>query len=205
MPYHYFVRLAARIGVSSRQFGSTADLRTHALLQTLAADLVEYVEYDIRSGNIGGELDSVGKRISEISIFIDSHLQNENLSADIFKNFGITEKTLYRYLKNTTGQTLKDLITAARVEKSKQLLQETDKHAAVIADECGFFNEATFYRVFKKETGRTPKEYRQGRNNPVSSSSSSSPLVDAEIQGYLNYDEKIADRLLCIYAGHQPC
>jgi AraC-like DNA-binding protein/mannose-6-phosphate isomerase-like protein (cupin superfamily) len=192
VPYRYFIESAARIGISSRQHGAAAELRTYALLQTLAADLVEYVEYDIRSGNIGGgEIDSVGERISEINIFIDSHLQNENLSADIFKNFGITEKTLYRYLKRTTGQTLKDLINTARVEKSKQLLRETDKHGAVIADECGFFNEVAFYRVFKKETGRTPKEYRQGGN---------SPPAGTKVQGYLRYDEKTAGHLLRNYA-----
>ncbi|MDR3123331.1 MAG: AraC family transcriptional regulator [Treponema sp.] len=190
VPFRHFVALAARIGISSRQYSPASELRTYALLQTLVADLVEFVEYDIRSGNLGSEVDSVGARISEITIFIDSHLQNERLAADIFKNFGITEKTLYRYLKNTTGQTLKDLINTARVEKSKQLLRETDKHAAVIADECGFFNEATFYRIFKKETGRTPKEYRHGGN---------SPPVGAQIQGYLSYDEKIAERLLSNY------
>jgi AraC-like DNA-binding protein/mannose-6-phosphate isomerase-like protein (cupin superfamily) len=191
VPYRHFVASAARIGISSRHYNSAAELRTSALLQTLAADLVEFVEYDIRSGNIGSEIDSVGERISEINIFIDSHLQNEHLAADVFKNFGITEKTLYRYLKNTTGQTLKDLITTARIEKSKQLLRETDIHAAVIADECGFSNEATFYRVFKNETGRTPREYRQGGN---------SPPMGAQIQGYLSYDEKIAERLLSKYA-----
>jgi AraC-like DNA-binding protein/mannose-6-phosphate isomerase-like protein (cupin superfamily) len=193
VPYHYFVELAARIGLSSRQCSAAAELRTYALLQTFAADLVEYVEYDIRSGNITGEVDSVGERISEINIFIDSHLQNENLAADISRKFGMTEKTLYRYLKNITGQTLKSLINAARVEKSKQLLRETDKHAAVISDECGFFNEATFYRVFKKETGRTPKEYRQGGN---------SPPAGTKVQGYLKYDEKKAELLLHNYAGY---
>jgi AraC-like DNA-binding protein/mannose-6-phosphate isomerase-like protein (cupin superfamily) len=198
IPFRYFVGLASRIGISSRQCGAAAELRTYALLQTLIADLVEYVEYDIRSGNIGGGLDSVGEYISEISIFIDTHLQDESLSADISKNFGITGKTLYRYLKNITGQTLKSLINTARVEKSKQLLRETEKNAMVIADECGFFNEATFYRVFKKETGRTPKEYRQGGNSPASSSS---PLINAEIQGYLKYDDKTADLLLSNYAG----
>jgi AraC-like DNA-binding protein len=204
VPYRYFAALVADIGVSSRQSGSTADLRTHALLQTLIADLVDYAEYDIRSGNMGGggELDSVGERISKISIFIDSHLQSENLAADIFETFGITEKTLYRYLKNITGQTLKDLIITARVEKSKQLLRETDRHAAVIADECGFFSEATFYRVFKKETGRTPKEYRRGEAGPASWSSLS-PQASPEIQGYLNYDDKIVGRLLSKYAGTQ--
>jgi AraC-like DNA-binding protein/mannose-6-phosphate isomerase-like protein (cupin superfamily) len=191
VPYDHFVRLAARIGISSRRCCSSAELRTYALLQTLAADLVEFAEYDIRSGNIEGGADSVWERISEINIFIDSHLQNERLAADVFKNFGITEKTLYRYLKNTTGQTLKDLVNTARVEKSKQMLRETDKSGAVIADECGFSNEAVFYRVFKKETGRTPKEYRQGGN---------SPLAGSEIQGYLSYDEKGAERLLSGYA-----
>jgi AraC-like DNA-binding protein len=187
------VGLAVRIGIASRQSSSAAELRTYALLQTLAADLVEYVEYDIRSGNVGSEIDSLGERISEISIFIDSHLQNENLQADIFKTFGITEKTLYRYFKSATGLTLKDLIDIARVEKSKQMLRETDKHAVVIADECGFSNEATFYRVFKKETGRTPKEYRRGGN---------SPPVGTKVQGYLSYDEKIADHLLHSYVEH---
>jgi AraC-like DNA-binding protein len=199
VPYDHFTELAARIGISSRQISPAAELRTHALLRTLIADLVEYAEYDIRSRNIGNELDSMGERISEISIFIDSHLQDENLSVNIFNKFGITEKTLYRYLKNTTGQTLKDLIITARIEKSKQLLRETDKHAAVIADECGFFNEATFYRVFKKETGKTPREYQQSKNFVPPPP----PPPDAEIRGYLNYDEKIVDRLLSRLTGTQ--
>ena len=104
----------------------------------------------------------------------------------------MTEKTLYRYLKNTTGLTLKDLINTARIEKSKLLLRESDKLVAVIADECGFSNEVTFYRVFKKETGRTPKEFRQW---------GSSPFVEPKVQGYLRYDEKTVEKLLHTYIG----
>jgi AraC-like DNA-binding protein/mannose-6-phosphate isomerase-like protein (cupin superfamily) len=195
IPYCHFIELTARIGFFSRQSSPIAELRTNALIQTLIADLVEYVEYDIRNRNTGIEIDSIGYRISEISSFIDSHLRNEDLSADVFRNFGISEKTLYRYLKNTTGQTLKDLINTARVDRAKQLLRETDKYAAVIADECGFFSEVTFYRVFKQETGRTPKEYRKSGNMP--------PPNNNKIQGYLSYDENTACHLLKIYAGQQ--
>jgi AraC-like DNA-binding protein len=169
--YHYFIRLAARIGISSRKFNSAAELRTRALLQTLIADLVEYVEYDIRSGNIGSELDSIGERISEITIFIDSHLQNKSLPADIFDNFGTTEKTLYRLLKSVMGQTLKDIIITARVEKSKRLLRETDKRVAAIADECGFLcpflPTATGFTKIRRRAQRRLRLFMQGVPPPI--------------------------------------
>ena len=48
-----------------------------------------------------------------------------------------------------------------------------------------------FYRVFKKETGITPKEYRRGEGTGP---------VEKEIQGYLNFDKKEAEKLLHYYA-----
>jgi hypothetical protein len=43
---------------------------------------------------------------------------------------------------------------------------------------------ADFYRVFKKEGERTPKEYHKAETIPPPAT------VEAEIQGYLRYDEK---------------
>jgi AraC-like DNA-binding protein/mannose-6-phosphate isomerase-like protein (cupin superfamily) len=188
--YRHFVDMAVHIGISGRQSGSAADLRTHALLLTLAADLVEYTEYDIRSIKSTYYEDLAGEKIAQICLFIDSNLQDKDLVTKIIDTFATTEKTLYRHLKNTTGLTLKDLIDTARIEKSKQLLRETDKHIPAILDECGFSNEVTFYRVFKKETGRTPKEFRQR---------GSSPFVEPKVQGYLRFNEKNVEQVLHQY------
>jgi AraC-like DNA-binding protein len=195
IPYQYFVSLAVRMGISGRQPGSATDMRTHALLLTLAADLVEYTEYDIRSVRSTYYEDLTGEKISQISLFIDSNLQDKDLAAKIIDTFATTEKTLYRHLKNTTGLTLKDLIDTARVERSKQLLRESDKHISAISDECGFSNEVTFYRVFKKETGRTPKKFRQSGSNP---------FVEPKVQGYLRFDEKSVEQVLHQYVEKGP-
>jgi AraC-like DNA-binding protein/mannose-6-phosphate isomerase-like protein (cupin superfamily) len=189
LPYRHFVTASVRIGLCGRQSSLAAELRTHALLQTMAADLVEYTEYDTRSIRISCE-DHLGETISEISMFIDNNLQDEKLHEHILRTFGRTEKTLYRILKDATGLSLKELIDIARVEKSKQLLQETDKSIIVISDECGFSNEATFYRVFKKETKRTPHQFRL---------KGSAPLVEPQIQGYIRTNEKQIEQALRQY------
>jgi AraC-like DNA-binding protein len=190
VPYEHFTKLAVNIGISGRQHGIAADLRTHALLQTLAADLVEYTEFDIHSSHHSNGIDSIGELVSDVCLYIDSNIQDENLAESIIKHFKINEKTLYRYLKGTTGQSLKSLINAARIEKAKQLIRESDKPPAVIADECGFYNEVTFYRVFKKETGITPREFRRGGGS----------LFRAPgVSGYLNSDDHIIANLLYQY------
>jgi AraC-like DNA-binding protein len=190
LPYEHFTKLAVNIGISGRQHGITADLRTHALIQTLVVDLVEYTEFDIHSSRHSNGIDSIGELVSDACLYIDSNIQDENLTESTIKHFKINKKTLYRYLKGTTGQSLKSLINAARIEKSKQLLLESDKPPAVIADECDFYNEVTFYRVFKKETGITPKEFRRG---------GSSLFMDPGVRGYLNSDEHSIANLLYQY------
>jgi AraC-like DNA-binding protein/mannose-6-phosphate isomerase-like protein (cupin superfamily) len=191
LPYEHFTKLAVNIGISGRQHGIAANLRTNALIQTLIADLVEYAEFDIHSGHRASGIDGIGELISNVCLYIDSNIQDENLAESTINHFKINEKTLYRYLKGTTGQTLKGLINAARIEKSKQLLRESDKSPTIIADECGFYNEITFYRVFKKETGITPREFRRG---------GSSPFMAPGVKDYLNSDEHIIANLLYQYA-----
>jgi AraC-like DNA-binding protein/mannose-6-phosphate isomerase-like protein (cupin superfamily) len=191
LPYDHFTKLAVNIGIWGRQHGVTADLRTHALIQTLIADLVEYAEFDIHSGRHTNSIDSIGKLISNVCLYIDNNIQDENLAESTIKHFRINKKTLYRYLKETSGQSLKGLITAARVEKSKQLLRESDRPPVIIADECGFYNEVTFYRVFKKETGITPREFRRG---------GSSLFMAPGVKGYLTSDEHIVTNVLYQYA-----
>ena len=192
LPYEHFTNLAVNIGISGRQHGIASDLRTHALIQTLVADLVEYTEFDIHSSHHSNGIDSIGELVSSVCLYIDSNIQDENLVESTIKHFKINEKTLYRYLKGTTGQSLKSLINAARVEKSKQLLRESDKPPAIIADDCGFYNEVTFYRVFKKETGITPREFRRGRG--------SSLFMAPGVKDYLNSNEHIIANLLYQYA-----
>lgn len=49
-----------------------------------------------------------------------------------------------------------------RVQMAKPLLLGTDAGILEIAEAVGFFEEKTFFRVFRKITGQTPGQYRKG-------------------------------------------
>ena len=47
------------------------------------------------------------------------------------------------------------------MDSAKRLLAATPLPVTAIAQRCGFSDEMYFYKVFKRETGMTPAEYRQ--------------------------------------------
>ena len=48
-----------------------------------------------------------------------------------------------------------------RINKAKELLDNTDSKIKDIAAEIGFADYNYFSRIFKKMCGRTPKEYKE--------------------------------------------
>jgi AraC-like DNA-binding protein len=66
---------------------------------------------------------------------------------------------LYR---SESGRTLSSEIRRVRLERAVDMLRETDYQIAEIAWNCGFSSPAYFTRVFTREYGRSPREYRSG-------------------------------------------
>lgn len=67
---------------------------------------------------------------------------------------------LSRLFKQITGQNLSEYIAAERVSKAKELLERSERKIHEIALEVGCSSSNYFVRMFKKETGITPQEYR---------------------------------------------
>ena len=64
-------------------------------------------------------------------------------------------------IKKTTGKTPHDYIQNKIIDTSKELLLGTQKTVSQIADELGFQYPQHFNRVFKKNMGISPNEYRK--------------------------------------------
>lgn len=62
--------------------------------------------------------------------------------------------------KEETGDTFIHYVTAVRITKAKELLRDTDLTVQQIAREVGYGNAQHLIRVFKKQEGQTPGEYR---------------------------------------------
>ncbi|EIP96691.1 transcriptional regulator [Opitutaceae bacterium TAV1] len=73
----------------------------------------------------------------------------------------ISYRRLHDAFLENIGRTIADEITWKRMEHAKKLLVETNRKAGEIAVECGFPNDDRMGRIFKRELGMTPIEYRQ--------------------------------------------
>ena len=60
-----------------------------------------------------------------------------------------------------TGMTVSAYINHVRIEKSKPLLKQSSVPIADIAFLCGFEDHSYFTRVFKKQTGMSPRRFRE--------------------------------------------
>lgn len=93
--------------------------------------------------------------------FIASHLQ-ENLSASQVANaLQVSTDYLNRAFRATRGVTTTEWIQQRRIEEARSLLREGAWNISQVAKHCGFPSAAYFSRLFKKETGLNPLEFRK--------------------------------------------
>ncbi len=70
--------------------------------------------------------------------------------------------------KKSTKKSFADYLQQIRIEESKLLLSTTDQSILTIAIACGFSSQSYFSKVFLKNTGFTPKQYRtQNASSPL--------------------------------------
>lgn len=99
--------------------------------------------------------------IEDVIQYIDGHL-SENLSLEsLSKKFYISKYYLAHLFKHETGLSVLQFCVERRILRACRLLR-TDLTMAQICEECGFSSQNYFAAVFKKQTGKTPRQYRKG-------------------------------------------
>jgi two-component system response regulator YesN len=85
----------------------------------------------------------------------------DNVTLEDAAAYSSTSPTyLSRLFKAETGVGFSAYINHLRLKKSKELLLDTTLSLAEISTECGYSSQQYFTKVFKKETGMTPANYR---------------------------------------------
>lgn len=79
---------------------------------------------------------------------------------DLASQLNLSPKYLSDLLKQETGKTALELIHLYMISEAKNMLVAGDRSIAEIAYQLGFENPPYFSRLFKKEVGMSPKEYK---------------------------------------------
>ncbi len=101
------------------------------------------------------------KYVAEIKKYIQSNYLKQIKITDIADKLNINRSHLYRIFKKEMGIGVEDYIISIRITHAKFLLTDTLLSVAQISSLVGYKNYTTFFKMFKRETGITPLEYRK--------------------------------------------
>jgi AraC-like DNA-binding protein len=89
---------------------------------------------------------------------------NQPLTGEILaERLGVSRPHLAATFRRHTGRTLHDYLTERRIARARELLHHSELNVGEIASRLGFKTIFHFSRVFKQETGQSPRHYRNAR------------------------------------------
>lgn len=100
--------------------------------------------------------------ITPVTDYIKEHLSEKISREQLADLVYLHPDYLTHVFKEKTGLSLSAWILKERLNQSRNLLRNTDKSISVIALDCGFSDASYFTRIFRRETGISPRQYREG-------------------------------------------
>lgn len=100
------------------------------------------------------------RRIEKVFEYLNANFSKEISLAEVAKIAHMPNTSFSRFIKQRTGYTFIDCLTAIRLGHVTRMLIDTTHSIAEIAYQCGFNNMANFNKTFKNKKGCTPKEFR---------------------------------------------
>ena len=92
--------------------------------------------------------------------YIYNHLHETIRTEQLAGVVGLNRSYLSTVFKKETGQTITAYILSKRMEAAQNMLRFSDYSYAEIASILAYSSQSHFIRVFRLQTGYTPKEYR---------------------------------------------
>lgn len=105
--------------------------------------------------------------IDKTLALIEREYTNPDLTIDmIAEELGLSTKYLSRLFKQMTGKTMMESVNALRLGKAQELLRTTADPVVDIAIATGYTSGSYFHKIFKKECGVTPTDFRKNAAEP---------------------------------------
>jgi AraC family transcriptional regulator len=109
----------------------------------------------------GGHLGLGSRKLERVQAFVSDHLESALTVQQLAAVVHMSPFHFARLFKQATGYTPHGYVTLQRMERSKQILRESDRALVDIAFDVGFKTQGHFTVVFHKVVGVTPRAYRQ--------------------------------------------
>ena len=107
------------------------------------------------------EFESEERPIAGITRYLQEHLEEEISLAMLAENFHLSPQYISQLFKTEIGVGFLNYLTGIRMERAKKLLISTSLPIAEVSEKSGYSDYRVFTKVFKKNEGCTPSQYRR--------------------------------------------
>ena len=99
--------------------------------------------------------------VREVKAYLEENYHQEISLNDLADMVSLNASYLSALFKKETGMTYTEYVMFCRLEKAKELLADTGKGIAEIADAVGYHDTRHFSKLFTRNIGLKPSEYRK--------------------------------------------
>lgn len=133
-----------------------ADLDSlHGLFRWLQGHLRSYI-----AAREEGMPMSKRREVTEAYQYVALHLGRRITLEEVAAHLHMNPSYFSRFFKKETGQTFIEYVTGRKMERAKELLDQSTRPVNEICELLGYDNQSYFIKTFKTQVGVTPTEYR---------------------------------------------
>ncbi len=99
-------------------------------------------------------------RLTDVYQYVKENYKKEISLDEVAQIANLTPTSFCRMFKSKTKKNFIEYLNEIRISNACKQLIETDMSVSEIAYECGYKTVSNFNKLFKKNTGNTPKEYK---------------------------------------------
>jgi AraC family transcriptional regulator, transcriptional activator of pobA len=136
-------------------------LAMRALLALIAIEAARLAASRARTGSV--TLASADPTLQALRLLVEENFRKERQIGFYAQRLNMTTDRLNDLVKRATGVTAGHLIRQRALTEAKRELVFTNRAIAEIAYDLSFSDPSHFARFFRKQTGKTPQDFRQGR------------------------------------------
>ena len=160
-----------RLGKACRVTGASENMLKERLAQAqtvydledytkMAEFIAAYIKRLYLSGGKKVRSSAVHWAVDAAAEYVRKNFEKNITLTEAARLYFINEKYLGQLFRKQMGQSFTAYLNNVRLEKAKDMLLNTNDSVIDISDVCGYQNVTYFNRVFKRNTGKTPTQYR---------------------------------------------
>jgi len=140
---------------------STKRPEQEAALYALLIQLLVLYARKLDGVHEDNEIQRATYRMDEIISLLKNNLSESYSLSELALMYGVSERQFQRLFSKHTGMTLSSFVQACRIAAACELLRTSNHKIASIAEAVGYAHIPSFYEVFKKHMGVSPRDYRR--------------------------------------------